>query len=148
MRMRTLAILWLLVALVLTGCGQTEQAEPKLQADSVAELAPNTDISVQQLHQILQQRDVYLLDVRTPKEYESAHLANTDNLIGYNAIGDHLSALPEAKDTEIIVYCRTGRRSRIASDFLRQAGYANIRDVLGGITAWQKAGYAVERGAE
>ena len=145
MRFLLVQLLVLTLAL-LPACDQSDRTSKQDTSQSVAQLQSNTDITVQQLHQILQERDVYLIDVRTPQELNEAHLAGTDDLIGYNLLGSRLESLPQDKSTEIIAYCRTGRRSGIAADFLRQAGYKNVRNVKGGITAWQQAGYPVERG--
>jgi len=81
-----------------------------------------------------------LLDVRTPEEFASGHIAGAVN-IPLDTLESRMSEVP--KDQPVVVYCRSGNRSAQAADLLEEAGYSNIRD-LGGITAWTAAGYAVE----
>jgi rhodanese-related sulfurtransferase len=73
--------------------------------------------------------------LRTREEYESGHIPRAvllpyDEITGVSAA----KAIPDKK-TAVIVYCRSGRRSAIAADTLKNLGYRNVRD-LGGINAW------------
>ncbi len=77
---------------------------------------------------------VVLLDVRTQDEFNEAHIDGAV-LVPYDAIDQYLDKLPESKDTTIIVYCRSGRRSAIAADTLLGMGYTQVFD-LGGIQDW------------
>jgi|GEM_PF-363092 rhodanese-related sulfurtransferase len=81
-----------------------------------------------------------LLDVRTPEEFVSGHIRGSVN-IAVEELEQRLSEIP--RDQMVIVYCRSGRRSEIASGILSTAGYTQIRD-LGGINAWIDAGLPVE----
>jgi rhodanese-related sulfurtransferase len=81
-----------------------------------------------------------LLDVRTPEEFATGHIAGAVN-IPLDALESRLSEV--SKDQPVVVYCRSGNRSAQAADLLESAGYDNIRD-LGGIAAWTAAGFAVE----
>jgi phage shock protein E len=74
-----------------------------------------------------------LLDVRTRAEYSSGHIPTADN-IDYRELKDN-PALPEDKDSLIILYCRSGNRSGIADRTLRSMGYSNVYD-FGGISRW------------
>jgi len=134
--------------LLLAACSQTGEVERSSPDVDLAAIEGNRDLSVHEARAILAARDVVLIDVRTPREHEQARLDGTDLLIGYQRLGDQLHRLPEDKSAEILVYCRTARRSAIATDFLRQAGYTNVRNMLGGIVAWQSAGYPVASGQE
>lgn len=77
---------------------------------------------------------VVLLDVRTIDEFNEAHIDGAV-LVPYDAIDQYLDRLPEDKDTTIIIYCRSGRRSAIAADTLIGMGYTQVFD-LGGIQDW------------
>jgi len=81
-----------------------------------------------------------LIDVRTTEEFESGHIAGAIN-ISVDTLADNLSQIP--MDMPIVVYCRSGNRSAIAADILSGAGYSPVYD-LGGIIAWQDAGYPIE----
>ena len=80
-----------------------------------------------------------LLDVRTPDEFASGHIADAVN-ISVETLGGRLAEVP--KDQPVVVYCRTGRRSAEAAAILREAGYTSVYD-LGGIQAWSAAGLPV-----
>lgn len=89
---------------------------------------------------------LFLLDVRTDPEFVAGRLAFTDALIPYDALPFHIEQLPEDKATPIACFCRSGNRSRYATEFLRSLGYREARNVRGGILAWKNAGYAIEAG--
>jgi phage shock protein E len=81
-----------------------------------------------------------LIDVRTPEEFVSGHIAGAIN-IPVDALQSRLSEV--ASDQPVVVYCRSGNRSATASDILAQNGFDTVYD-LGGILAWTEAGYPVE----
>ncbi len=88
-------------------------------------------------------KTVTLLDVRRIDEYEESHIPGALH-VANEEIGDTCpDALPDL-DATILVYCRSGRRSKEAADKLVQLGYTDIRD-LGGITDWP---YDTAAGAE
>ena len=79
------------------------------------------------------EEDLFLLDVHTP---EQVHIDNTDAFVPYDLIENNMSELPEDKTTPIVVYCRSGSMSKIASDKLIDLGYTNVSNLEGGINAW------------
>lgn len=93
-----------------------------------------------------QNQQFYLLDVRTQREYEAGHLAFADDLIPYDSLSHYVEKLPSDKETTIYCFCRSGRRSGIASEYLNSLGYKNVFNVKGGIIAWQNAGYKIVSG--
>lgn len=99
-------------------------------------------ITVEQLHKVVETgRDIYLLDVRTAREFEIKRLPFADELIPYDSLQYVTDRLPKDKNSEIFLFCRTGRRSRIAFNTLKEMGYNNLHNVRGGIVAWKDAGY-------
>jgi phage shock protein E len=66
------------------------------------------------------------LDVRTPEEYAEVHVEPSIN-IPVDELSASLHALG-SREREIIIYCRSGRRSAIALEILRAAGFTNVRD--------------------
>jgi phage shock protein E len=81
-----------------------------------------------------------LLDVRTPAEFSGGHIPGAVNIALQN-LPQRLAELP--KDRPLVIYCRSGNRSRQAQQYLAQAGFTNTFD-LGGIIAWQAQGLSVQ----
>lgn len=75
-----------------------------------------------------------LVDVRTPREWEEAHIDSAVNL-PLSQLADRLTELPE--DRSLIVYCAGGYRSAIAVSLLRREGRHGVADLVGGIGAWE-----------
>ena len=76
-----------------------------------------------------------LLDVRTKEEYESGYIPGAINIPLSDINENVVSSLPD-KSQMILVYCRSGNRSRQASDKLSKLGYTNIIEI-GGINSWK-----------
>jgi len=88
--------------------------------------------------------DIVLLDVRTPEEYESVHLEGALLLPVQELSQQSLAAIglgESAKDQEIIIYCRSGARSKTAYDILVSLGYTNTKSVAGGMIHWEEDEY-------
>lgn len=66
------------------------------------------------------------IDVRTPEEYAQDHLQGVDTLIPYEQIGNKIAELNLSKDTEINVYCRSGKRAGVAKQTLESLGYTKV----------------------
>ena len=78
--------------------------------------------------------DYIILDVRTPAEYEGGHIPNAVNVPNETIGQSEIDELPD-KGQLILVYCRSGNRSKQASSKLAALGYTNIVE-FGGINAW------------
>ena len=95
---------------------------------------PNWEINVSDLHaQIQGDPKPFILDVRNPVEYEICKLPESV-LIPLSQLPQRTGELDP--DKEIIVHCKTGQRSAQAVEFLRQAGFQKVKNLLGGIEAW------------
>lgn len=99
---------------------------------------------------MVEKGDVFILDVRTPDEFNSSHIEGATLIPLSNASGSNLSLdrllkvrIDEVPKKKILVYCRTGRRSNTASTMLVNAGYSQVYNMEGGITAWTDAEYPV-----
>jgi sulfur-carrier protein adenylyltransferase/sulfurtransferase len=92
-------------------------------------------LSVEQLKRRLDAGDKpFILDVREPHEYQIVNLGAP--LIPVGQLANRLSEIPVAKDEEIVVHCKSGGRSQNASLALKQAGFTDVKNLAGGITAW------------
>ncbi len=94
------------------------------------------NISVQEFDSILASRDPFIVDVHTP---EQIHIPGTDAFIDFTQVKDRLAEFPQDKKTEILVYCRSGSMSLTVSQDLIDAGYTNVKNLVGGINAWHEA---------
>jgi rhodanese-related sulfurtransferase len=103
------------------------------------------NVTVTQLHDLLANDDVVILDVRTPEEIAEGKIKSNAfeaDFFDDNFIEEAVSKIP--KDKDVYVYCRGGRRSAKAVIKLRELGYTQTHNVEGGIKAWKAAGYAIE----
>ena len=82
-----------------------------------------------------------LLDVRTPEEFAGEYIPGAIN-IPVQVLGEHLNEVPNGQP--VVIYCRSGNRSKIAMQILAQAGHTELYD-LGGIIEWKAAGLPVQR---
>ena len=95
-------------------------------------------ITVEELNDMLKNKDFILINVHIPYEGE---IPGTDVHIPYNEIEKYTDQLPQDKEAEIVLYCRSGSMSAAASKTLVEMGYTNVTDVQGGMNAWKAAGY-------
>ena len=93
-------------------------------------------ISMDEAKTLMEKEEGYiLLDVRTKGEYESGYIPGAINIPLSDIDEKIISFLPD-KSQMILVYCRSGNRSREASDKLSKLGYSNVLE-MGGINAWK-----------
>jgi glyoxylase-like metal-dependent hydrolase (beta-lactamase superfamily II)/rhodanese-related sulfurtransferase len=76
------------------------------------------------------------LDVRTPRERQQKHIEGSLS-IPLNRLSENMNALP--KDRSLLVYCAGGYRSSIAASILQSSGFGPVREIAGGIAAWEAA---------
>lgn len=94
-------------------------------------------VSYEELQQKLTDKaPIVLLDVRTQEEFNNGHIPGA-LLLPYDEIDPKAAQLLPEKEKEIIIYCRSGRRSAIAKDSLEALGYTNVKD-FGGMNRWQE----------
>jgi rhodanese-related sulfurtransferase len=94
-------------------------------------------ITVQDLKKRIEAGEKFtFIDVREPHEYEEFNLGAT--LIPLGTLPTELTNLEHLKNEEIIIHCRSGMRSANAQTFLIQNGFTNVKNVVGGVLAWQQ----------
>ncbi|MCH9667953.1 MAG: rhodanese-like domain-containing protein [Actinomycetia bacterium] len=87
-----------------------------------------------------------VLDVRTPGEFEAAHISGAYN-VPLNLLREHREEIVRHLDEDVVLVCRSGQRAATAEETLRKAGLTNVHILEGGIAAWEAQGFAVNRGA-
>ena len=120
-------------------------SKPKTAADFVKEARTKIkEITVAEARvKIESGAPLVVLDVREPNEFEKGHLPKAIN-IPRGVLEFMVSTQIPSKDAYIIVYCRSGSRSALATNTLRQMGYKSIVNMEGGWKAWVENGYPVE----
>ena len=96
------------------------------------------NISVEQLKKMMKNKDFTLINVHIPYVGE---IPDTDVFIPFNDIEKEKNKLPANKNSKIVLYCRSGNMSEVASKTLVAMGYTSVYDVTGGMRAWKAAGY-------
>ncbi len=116
--MKKITIVTLIILALLVGCGQND-----------------TRITAEEAKNIMDTEDDFLLvDVRTQEEFDSGYIPGA-LLIPHTDIREKAPALLPDLDQKIIVYCRSGNRSEVATKALMDMGYTNVLD-MGGINDW------------
>ena len=116
----------LLAVMLLTACGQAKENDQG---------AVYVNITAEEAKQIMDREEGYIiLDVRTQEEYDLGHIPGATQ-ISHEEIAEKAEEVLPDKDQLILVYCRSGRRSKIAAEALVELGYTNIKE-FGGIIDW------------
>jgi rhodanese-related sulfurtransferase len=98
------------------------------------------DITIEELKERMDNGEALnLFDVREEYEFDEFNIGAT--LIPLGELPDRLDEIVHLKNEEILIHCRSGARSGRAAAYLTAEGYTNVRNVLGGMMAWQAAGY-------
>ena len=125
-------ILLLLAVMMLTASGQDKENDQG---------AVYVNITAEEAKEIMDSEEGYIiLDVRTQEEYDQGHIPGAI-VISHEEIAEKAEKVLTDKDQLILVYCRSGRRSKIAAEALVELGYTNIKE-FGGIIDWP---YEVEK---
>lgn len=137
MKRKGILPLLLTAVLLLSACAPVQntgdQATPQQQAVSAQENAYHK-ITAQQAKEMINKGGVTVVDVRTKEEYDAAHIKGAVLVPNETIGGEMPKELPD-RDAILLVYCRTGIRSRQASNQLVKLGYRNVYD-FGGIQDW------------
>jgi hydroxyacylglutathione hydrolase len=100
-------------------------------------------MSAEELKVKLAKHEVLLLDVREPSEWKEDGYIEGAKLVFFADLPDKADSLP--KDKPIAVTCSVGKRASIAVSILEKAGFTNVSNVLGGMTAWTNLGYSIKK---
>jgi rhodanese-related sulfurtransferase len=89
--------------------------------------------------------DLRIIDVRTPAEFETAHIPGSYNVPLQN-LAEHRGELAAHLDETVVLVCQSGNRAKEAEQHLAQAGMSNVHVLDGGMLAWQRTGGEVVEG--
>lgn len=124
MKIKTIALYLPLVILVLY-FGYNQYENKSIKTISINELAQKLQDS--------KSSNIIFVDVREPHEYEAGHIKGMKNIPLSTLKSDYKSL---SKDAEIVLLCRSGKRSLKAANILKDFGYGNVVSVSGGIQEW------------
>ena len=129
----------LLVAVgLLSACGQASSSSAPAQGAPVqTDGGVFFNVTPVQLSAMLKSKDFLMVNVHIPYAGE---IAGTDLFVPYNEIQANLSKFPADKSAKIVLYCRSGNMSGIASKEMVKLGFTNIWNVVGGMEAWKMEG--------
>lgn len=111
-----------------------------LTACSGSNKAAITDLNVTDFANVISTEDVVILDVRTPGEFVSGHIANAINIDAQSGnFETEIEALDKTKT--YAVYCRSGNRSGTATKIMAEAGFTKLYNMNGGTIDWTNSGF-------
>ena len=114
----------------LAGCGHKDAGkEPVAGENSYVQISMDEAVAMME-----EETDYVILDVRTPEEFAQKHIPGAVNVPNEEIGDDEIAELPD-KEQLILVYCRSGNRSKQASEKLAAMGYTNVYE-FGGINDW------------
>jgi len=102
------------------------------------------EVNAAEAEELIRNVDPFILDVRTPREFEAGHLPGA-TLIPVQVLQKRIAELEEYKDRPVFVYCRTGNRSTVAARMLIDRGFMQVINLRRGIVEWQRAGLDIQQ---
>ena len=141
---KILCIISVLLCILLTACGNDSSIGIIGGADGPTsiivaekgEKAMYEQITAEEAKKIMDSSEEHIiLDTREQDEFDEGHIPNA-TLIPYTEIENKAEEMLPDKDKLILVYCRSGRRSKIAAESLAKLGYTNVKE-FGGIIDWK-----------
>ena len=152
---QTMTKRWLLIVplvallAVAAACGSAATDEDATQAAPAAlgqrvetEGGSYVNVTPQELQSMLSDDDFLVVNVYAG---DMGKIEDTDLSIPYDQIAGRQGELPSQRDSEIVLYCRSGRSSAIAATTLVGLGYTDVWNLDGGMIAWEEAGYPLLR---
>ena len=105
------------------------------------------DVNAEKFHQLIEEGEGIIIDVRTSQEFNSGHIIDATNIDYYSE--DFLDKLEIVrKDIPIYVYCRSGGRSSSAASKMEKLGFTKVYNLIGGIGTWKSEGYETIKSKE
>lgn len=103
-----------------------------------------SNISINEATLLINRQDALVVDVRETAEWSTGHIPNARH-IALGHLGKHLSEIDKFKDKPVIVVCASGNRSSSGCGVLKKAGFQQVFNLAGGMSAWSDAGLPVTR---
>lgn len=137
--MKNISISLFLIIIFLFSCKNNTSQDANIKGDNTVEVVSPSDFNAK-----MNNTNVQLIDVRTPKEYNAGHLTKAKNINFFES--DFITKMEELdKSKPVYLYCRSDKRSGRAAAILRSAGFKKIYDLDGGFLAWSKEKLQIEK---
>lgn len=115
-----------------------------MRASPPANNAIFQEITAPLAHERIKQGDLLILDVRSPNEFYQGFIPGA-LLIPLQQLHERLPEIENYKEKEILIYCRSGRRSAVASELLIQKGFRKVFNLKGGVNAWMQENFEIRK---
>ena len=131
--------------LAITGALSLFAATPARGEDAKKEEpAAAEKISIEQFEEMRKEKDVVVLDVRTPEEFKEGHVPGARNVdVMDKSFAERAKSLD--KDKTYLVYCQSGGRSTRAAAKMKEMGFGKLYNFAGSMVEWEKAGKPIEK---
>ncbi len=126
-----------LMLICMTSVVCSSQKNDSLDLSTIVQLTP------QDASKLIDDASFTILDVRTIDEYKASHIMRAI-VIPVQELQKRISEIEHLKDKKVLVYCRTGNRSKKALQILQQNGFSQLYHLEKGISFWIKEGFKVE----
>ncbi len=100
-------------------------------------------VSAAEAAELIKNNSPLIMDVRTQFEYDSGHIKGA-NLLPINVFAENISKFEDYRDKDILLYCASGHRSRLAAKMLVREGYSKVHNLSWGIGSWIRKGFPLE----
>ncbi len=135
MRYERIVYIFVVVLFLMFSSGCMGPADPNNSSDTLP-VCEYTLISADDACKLMKVTDLFVLDVRSEKEFNSTHIENACN-INVNELKGRLDEVPPG--AYVLVYCKSGSRSKKACSILSEAQYTHILNLDGGINKWKSS---------
>lgn len=119
------AVVLMLIIILAAGCSSNAAKIEKIDG---------VEVSIDRALTMWQNKTAIIIDVRTPAEYQEGHIPDVAN-IPLDQLNTRMAEVP--KDKNVLVICRSGKRSSQATTLLRNNGFSNVYNVTEGMNGWK-----------
>jgi len=130
----------LMLSLLITAAELSAEIIKKQHVKSAVHQSAFTDLSAEQGMELIKRENPMVIDVRTKAEFIQGHIKGAI-LLPLQSLESHVDLIKRKNPSKIMLYCRSGRRSKIAAKILFDKGIKNIYNLKHGIIEWKLKGY-------
>ena len=140
--MKLIRILFIVFSLSITLTACTPSSNPPKVEESEnnakeEERQSVMNVSIDEAKELIEtENELFILDVRTKDEFDAGHIDDAVQ-IPVDELGTRIDEIIEYKENPVLVYCRSGRRSRDAAEILKENGFTNIYNLSDGFMRWK-----------